>query len=408
MPVRKSLLRPSKPPALPEFIALMAMLSALVAFSIDAMLPALPAIAAELVPEAANRAQLVVGVFFFSLGIGTLFTGPLSDRFGRRAVLLGGIAIYMAGALLAWQSQSLAGLLGARMLQGLGAAGPRVVTASITRDMYAGRQMARIMSFIMIVFSLVPALAPLIGQAVTDAFGWRAIFLAFVGFAGLIGGWFLLRQPETLPPEARQPISTARLAAHLREILGHPTTRLSILVMVLAFAMLMLTLLSVQPVFDRTFGRASLFPFSFGVIAVLSTSAGFINARLVVRLGMRAMIRAMLGVQIGLSAIMLVTAFLAGNSDVAFAIYLVWNFSIFFQAGLTLGNLNALALEPMGHIAGTASSVVTASATVGSLLLAVPLGQAFDGTLRPIAAGVLAMAAAGFWLTGRIRRPDEL
>lgn len=408
MPVHKSLFRPTKPPALPEFIALMAMLSALVAFSIDAMLPALPAIAGELVPDAPNRAQLVVGVFFFSLGLGTLFTGPMSDHFGRKKVLVGGLVVYVAGALAAWQSQSLAGLLAARALQGLGAAGPRVVTASITRDLYAGRQMARIMSFIMIVFSLVPALAPLIGQAITSAFGWRGIFLAFVLFAGAIGSWFFLRQPETLPPDARRKLNLGNLITDLGEIIRHPTTRLSILVMVLAFAMLMVTLLSVQPVFDRTFGRAPLFPFSFGVIAVLSTSAGFINARLVVRLGMRAMIRTMLGVQIGLSTIMLATAFLAGNSDMAFVVYLVWNFSIFFQAGLTIGNLNALALEPMGHIAGTASSVVTASATVGSLMLAVPLGQAFDGTLRPIAAGVLAMAATGFWLTGKIRRPDEL
>ncbi len=399
---------PARAPALPEFIALMAMLSALVAFSIDAMLPALPAIAGELVPDAPNRAQLVVGVFFFSLGLGTLFTGPMSDHFGRKKVLVGGLVVYVAGALAAWQSQSLAGLLAARALQGLGAAGPRVVTASITRDLYAGRQMARIMSFIMIVFSLVPALAPLIGQAITSAFGWRGIFLAFVLFAGAIGSWFFLRQPETLPPDARRKLNLGNLITDLGEIIRHPTTRLSILVMVLAFAMLMLTLLTVQPVFDRTFGRAPLFAISFGVIAVLSTSAGFINARLVVRLGMRAMIRAMLGAQIALSAIMLTTAFVAGGSDAAFVIYLIWNFSIFFQAGLTIGNLNALALEPMGHIAGTASSVVTASATVGSLLLAVPLGQAYDGTLRPIAAGVLVMAATGFWLTGKIRRPDEL
>ncbi len=399
---------PARAPALPEFIALMAMLSALVAFSIDAMLPALPAIAGELVPDAPNRAQLVVGVFFFSLGLGTLFTGPMSDHFGRKKVLVGGLVVYVAGALAAWQSQSLAGLLAARALQGLGAAGPRVVTASITRDLYAGRQMARIMSFIMIVFSLVPALAPLIGQAITSAFGWRGIFLAFVLFAGAIGSWFFLRQPETLPPDARRKLNLGNLITDLGEIIRHPTTRLSILVMVLAFAMLMLTLLTVQPVFDRTFGRAPLFAISFGVIAVLSTSAGFINARLVVRLGMRAMIRAMLGAQIALSAIMLTTAFVACGSDAAFVIYLIWNFSIFFQAGLTIGNLNALALEPMGHIAGTASSVVTASATVGSLLLAVPLGQAYDGTLRPIAAGVLVMAATGFWLTGKIRRPDEL
>ncbi len=400
--------RPSRPPALPEFIALMAMLSALVAFSIDAMLPALPAIAAELAPGAPNRAQLVVGVFFLSFGLGTLVTGPLSDRYGRRAVLLGGMALYMLGALMAALSQSLTGLLAARALQGLGAAGPRVVSASVIRDLYVGRQMARIMSFIMIVFSLVPAIAPLIGQAIADSFGWRAIFLAFVVFAGGAGTWFLLRQPETLPPEAREPISLRMLGARLGEIASHPTTRLSTLVQMLAFGMLVSTLLMVQPSFEQVFDRAALFPLAFGSIALLATSSGFINARLVMRLGMRAMIRGMLGAQIVLSALMLAVALLRPDGALTFAAYLFWTFSIFFQAGLTMGNLNALALEPMGHIVGTAASAVTAASTVGSLALAVPLGQLFDGTLRPQAAGVLAMAATGFWLTGRIRRPDEL
>ena len=398
---------PARRPALAEFIALMAMLSALVAFSIDAMLPSLPAIAAELSPDAPNHAQLVVGVFFFSLGFGTLFSGPLSDQFGRKPVLLGGLVLYGIGALVAWQSQSLTGILTARALQGLGAAGPRVVTASITRDLYSGRQMARIMSFIMIVFSLVPALAPLIGQTIAAHFGWRAVFLAFVLFAVAVGTWFAVRQPETLPRAARRALSLPGLAGDLREIAGNRTSRLSILVMVLAYSMLLTTIITVQPVFDQAFGRADIFPVSFGVIAILSTSAGFINARLVVRLGMRAMVRAVLGAQIGLAAIMLLASLTLGNSGFAFLVYLVWTFSLFFQTGISLGNLNALALEPLGHIAGTASSVITASATIGSFLLAVPLGQAFDGTVRPIAGGVLVMAALGFWLTGKIQRPGE-
>ncbi len=396
---------PRRAPALPEFIALMAMMSAMVAFSIDAMLPALPAIAAELTPTAPNRAQLVVGAFLLALGLGTLVIGPLSDRFGRRPVLTGGLAVYLLGAAAAANSQSLTGLLAARILQGLGCAAPRVIAMAIARDLYAGRKMARIMSFISIVFALVPALAPSVGALITAAYGWRAIYLAFMLFTLAVGGWFLLRQPETLPPEARRPFRPARLWLALREIFAHATTRLSIAVMALASGMLFATLTSVQPIFDVAYGQAARFPLYFGAIAIFATSAGFINARLVERLGMRRMVRSILAVQVGLSAGMIAVTLWLPVGPLSFGLFVVWTFSLFFQAGMTMGNLNALALEAMGHIAGLASSVVSAVATIGALLVAVPLGLAFDGTPRPLAMGVLGMAALGFWLTGRIKRP---
>ncbi len=399
--------RPTKAPPLPEFIALMAMMSALVALSIDAMLPALPQIAADLSPGAANRAQLVVGAFILGLGLGTLFSGPFSDAFGRRPVLIGGIALYLAAALWAARAQSLDALLAARLIQGLGASGPRVVTMAIVRDRYRGARMARIMSYVMIVFSLVPAIAPLLGQTISARWGWRALFVAFMGFAALIAGLSLLRQPETLPGERRRALSIARLWAALVEVFAHRTSRLAILVLMLASGMLFSTLTSVQLIFDRTYGRGQSFPLYFGAIAVLASSAGFLNARLVERLGMRAMVRGMMAVQVGLSALMLLAGFLLPAGGLSFALYLFWTLSLFFQAGLSIGNLNALALEPLGHIAGLASSVTTALGTTGAVLIAAPLGLAFDGSARPLAMGVLGMAALAFWLTGRIRRPGE-
>lgn len=405
---RPFLSAPQKQPSLPEFIAMMAMMAALVAFSIDAMLPALPEIGAELSPDALNQAQLVIGAFVLALGLGTLVAGPLSDRFGRRPVVMFGVAVYVVGALLAWRAESLEALLVARALQGLGSAGPRVVTMAITRDRYAGRQMARIMSFVMIVFSVVPALAPLIGAQVANAFGWRAIFLVFVLFSCAVAGWFFLRQPETLAPEARAPLRFSRITAAIGEVFRHPTTRLSIFVQTLAFAMLFSTIISVQQVFDITYGRPESFPLYFGVIALFAASSGFLNAWLVERLGMRALVRGMLMVQVGLSTLMIITTFLVTNQNLSFALYVFWTFSMFFQAGMTIGNLNALALEPMGHIAGLAASVVTSVSTIGSILIAVPIGLAFDGTARPLAMGVLVLAIAAFYLTGKIRRPAEL
>ena len=398
---------PQNHPSLPEFIALTAMMMALVAFSIDAMLPALPLIADELTPDAPNQAQLVLGAFVLSLGVGTLFAGPLSDRFGRRPVLMLGIFVYGIGALLASNAHSLEALLAARMLQGLGCAGPRVVTMAIVRDRYKGAQMARIMSYAMIIFALVPALAPMIGAQVSQAFGWRAVFLAFIAFSLMVLSWFALRQPETLKPENRRPVKVSALTAAAREIFAHPTTRLSMLAQILALGMLFSIITSVQPIFDVTYGRAASFPYYFGAIAVLSTSAGFLNARLVERLGMRAMIRGMLSVQIGLSTLMIASTYLISDLDLSFAIFAVWTFSLFFQAGLTMGNLNALALEPMGHIAGMAASIITSIATLGSIAIAVPLGLAFDGTPRPLAMGVLVMAVIANLITGRIKRPGE-
>jgi DHA1 family bicyclomycin/chloramphenicol resistance-like MFS transporter len=194
-----------------EFIALMGTIFATVAFSIDAMLPALPEIAAELTPEDANRAQLILTSFVLGMGIGTLVVGPISDALGRKRVILMGAALYLLGAGLALIAPSLEMILLARVIQGLGAAGPRVVSLAMIRDLYAGRAMAQIVSYAMLIFTLFPAVAPLIGAAIIAGFGWRAIFVAFLIFSVVSVGWLTLRQPETLAPEARRPLRAARL-----------------------------------------------------------------------------------------------------------------------------------------------------------------------------------------------------
>jgi DHA1 family bicyclomycin/chloramphenicol resistance-like MFS transporter len=179
---------------------------ATVAFSIDAMLPALPEIAAELTPEDANRAQLILTSFVLGMGIGTLVAGPLSDALGRKRVILMGAALYLLGAGLALIAPSLEMILLARVIQGIGAAGPRVVSLAMIRDLYSGRAMAQIVSYAMLIFTLFPAVAPLIGAAIIAGFGWRAIFVAFLIFSLVSVGWLTLRQPETLAPEARRPL----------------------------------------------------------------------------------------------------------------------------------------------------------------------------------------------------------
>lgn len=396
---------PDRPLGQTEFIALIAMLFATIAFSIDAMLPALPGIAAELSPEAPNAAQLIVTSFVLGMGVGTFFAGPLSDSFGRKPVMLGGAVLYCAGAAMAWAAPTLETVVAARILQGLGAAGPRIVSLAMVRDLYAGRQMARVVSFAMMVFTLVPAVAPLIGSWIIAAHGWRAIFGAFLAFSALSMAWLWLRQPETLPPPRRRPLAAGPLWAALREVMSHRVIMTAIAVQALCFGTLFGTLSSTQQIFDVTFGRGDEFPLWFALIALVSGTASFLNARLVVRLGMRRLVTGMLAAQVVLSAGM-AAATAAGlwPAALAFPAHVAWTVGVFFMAGMTFGNLTALALEPVGHIAGLAASAVGALATVLGVAFAVPLGLAFDGTAVPLATGVAALTAAGFALMRTIPR----
>lgn len=186
-----------------EFVAMMAMLVATVAYTIDAMLPALPAIGTELSPDAPNQAQLVIGSFVLGLGVGTFFVGALSDAYGRKRVIIWGAGVYCAGAVLALLAPTLETLLAARVLQGLGAAAARVVAMAIIRDLYKGREMARLMSFIMLVFTLVPAIAPMAGAGIIALYEWRGIFVSFLVFSGISVLWMATRLAEPLPHDRR-------------------------------------------------------------------------------------------------------------------------------------------------------------------------------------------------------------
>lgn len=371
---------------------MIAMLFATVAFSIDSMLPALPEIARELTPDNPNHAQLILTSFVLGMGFGTLVAGPLSDAFGRKPVILVGAVLYCAASLWALVAPGIEGVLIARVLQGIGAAGPRVVTLALVRDLYKGREMARVVSFAMMIFTLVPAVAPLAGSVIIDIWGWRSVFLAFILFAIAGIGWVMLRQPETLAPPARLPLSPASLRNALSEVMGNRQVVISIAVQTMCFGALFGALSSTQQVFDQYFDRAGSFPFWFALIALMSASASVINAALVVRLGMRRIVTMTLLVQVCLSLGfgLLVLSGLVGMATV-FALYIGWTTTVFMVAGLTLGNLNALAMEPLGHIAGMAASISGSIATVLAVALAVPIGLAFDGTPVPLAFGVFVL-----------------
>ncbi len=388
---------------LPEFTVLMAMLFAIIAFSIDAMLPAMGQIASELSPNDPNRAQLVVMSFVLGMGVGTLFTGPMADAWGRKPVIIWGGVVFCIGSVIAWYAQSLELVLAARILQGLGAAGPRIASMAIMRDLYAGRQMARVMSLAMMVFVFVPAVAPMIGSWIMAGFGWRAIFLSFVVFATINCGWLAVRQPETIAKPDRRPLRLAEIRDGVKEVLTIPRVVIAIVVLSFAFTLIFLTLVTLQQIFEHSFGRSESFPYWFALISVLSAPGGYLNAKIVERLGMRYLIAAAFSVQMVLATLMTCVVLLAPTGDVYFGIYLLWILSVMLTAGFTIGNLNALSLEPLGHIAGLASSVISAVSTIISAAITAGLGRFLDGTPLAPAMSIACLSIASVWLIGRIR-----
>jgi MFS transporter, DHA1 family, multidrug resistance protein len=387
-------------PSQTEFVALVAMLFATIAISIDAMLPALPEIAATLSPEAPNAAQLVVTSFVLGMGLGTLFTGPLSDTFGRKRVILIGSGLYALAALACYFAPSLEVLLAARLLQGLAAAAPRTVAIAMVRDLFSGREMAKIMSFVMMIFTIVPALAPLMGQGIISLGGWHAIFLAYILFAGLAMLWLGLRQPETLPVENRRPLHLATLWTGTKELFNHRIVTVSTLLQTLTLGCLFATLSSLQGIFEQQFDRSESFPLWFSVIAVASMGGSLLNSRIVMTLGMRRVVQRTYAAVLLLSLLALATlgtGLLQGH--LSFAMQMLWCIGLFSMMGLTMGNLNALAMEPVGHTAGLAASVISSLATVGSVILAIPIGLAFNGTSTPLILGVTVLISLNLILS---------
>lgn len=380
-----------------EFIGLMAMMFAMIAFSVDAMLPVLGHIAEELTPNEVNKAQLVISSFMFGMGLATLFSGPISDSLGRRPVVLAGIALYIVGAACASIAPSLEWLMLARFVQGLGVAGPRIVGLSIIRDLYAGRDMAKITSFVMMIFTIVPALAPSVGALISSFGGWRAIFLAFIVFGAAVAFWFATRQVETLPPEKRRPFKAVSLLSAAKEVFNNRVVLVCIAVMTLTFGILLSFINSAQQVYETVFHRLDTFPYWFAFVALVSASSSMVNARFVGRLGMRYIVRVTLFAQSILSGILILAlSFGVGamdNDSLMFGLFIFWQLSVFYMLGMIMGNLNALALEPMGHIAGMAASITGAVSTVLGLLCAVPVGLMFNGTLWPLACAVFCFSA---------------
>ncbi|MEM7336038.1 MAG: multidrug effflux MFS transporter [Chloroflexota bacterium] len=379
-------LAPTKQLPFAEFVTLMALLIALVAVSIDAMLPALPEIGAELGVRQANDSQLIITWLFIGMGIGQLFYGPISDSVGRKPIIYLGLGIFSIGCILSITATTYSMMLFARLLQGLGIAGPRSVAVAIVRDQFSGRMMARVMSFIMSVFILVPIIAPAIGQGILLFAGWRSIFGFYLVLTLIAFLWYALRQPETLLPESRIPFKIVTISAAFREVFSNRIALGYTIAAGLISGAFLGYLNSAQPVFQVQYGLGTRFPLIFAIIAISNGLASFLNARLVLRFGMRKLSHGANNALALISILYLLYAYqMQGNPPLwTFIAYFLVNF---FAVGILFGNLNALAMEPLGHIAGVGAAVVGSLATLISTPLGAWIGLEFNGTVLPVISG---------------------
>lgn len=383
-------------PGMREFIAMMAALMASNAVAVDAMLPALPEIGASVGVAEENQRQLVVTFYLVGLGLAQLFYGPLSDRFGRRPVLTGSLLLYALFSLLAGLAGSFWMLLAARVLQGAAAAGSRVIAISVIRDRFQGSKMAQTMSFISIVFMLVPVLAPSLGQLILAFAGWRTIFIAFAVYGIAVLSWALLRLPESLPLERRRPLSFSKVREAVGITLTNPLSIGNTLSITLVMGALFAFINSIQQVIFDVFKRPDLIGAVFASIAGPMALASYFNGRLVQGIGARRMSFYGLCGFVLLASLHLAVAGLVGEDLVLFV---VLQALMMGSCGLIMGNLGSIAMQPMGHIAGTAASVQGLITTVGGALIGLAIGQMFDGTTTPmltgfVVCGLLSLLAA--------------
>ena len=372
----------------PEFIGLVAGLMALNALAIDIMLPALPYMGEALGVTDENERQLVIASYMFGFGFAQLAFGPLADRYGRRGPLLVGLAIYLVCAFAATFAPTFGVLLALRFVQGLGAAATRVIATSVVRDRFAGREMAEIMSLTFMVFMAIPIIAPGIGQILLLTGPWQVIFLFNAGLALVISAWAYYRLPETLRPEHRRALSVSSVTDGFRIVFSNRMALFYGLAGMFLFAALFGFITASQQIFVDIYGLGTLFPLAFAAMAGTMAVSQFVNSRIVRPIGIRRLSHFSMVVFVMLSGVWLVLALLGPVPlPLFFSLFLVVQVCFGWQAS----NMNALSMEPLGAVAGTAASVFGFLQTVGGALLGTIIGQQFDGTLVPTASGYFAM-----------------
>ncbi|WP_305856155.1 multidrug effflux MFS transporter [Balneatrix alpica] len=380
-----------------EFVIYIAFCMAINALAIDIMLPALPDIGQALAVSDANHTQAIIIVYLLGVGVSQLLFGPLADALGRKPVMLAGLSIFLLATLICTLTENFTLMLLARLLQGIGAGAPRVLTISMVRDSYRGAYMGKVMSLALMIFMAIPILAPSLGQLILWIAPWRTLFIVLLLAGMLLLLWTHWRIPETLRPAHRRSFRLNVIATGYAEVLKHRQSMVYTLAMAAITGSLFGFLSSAQQIFVEVFEQKETFTLLFALIALCMSIAAFVNSRLVVRLGLQ---RLSHGALAGFWLVNLVFVLLAANSLISLPGFMLIQGLSLFLFGFIGSNFNSLAMDPLGHLAGTASSCIGFMTTTGGAVIGFAIGQHFDGSVLPLAIGnaILATLAGALLL----------
>jgi DHA1 family bicyclomycin/chloramphenicol resistance-like MFS transporter len=373
----------------------MAMLMSLVALTIDAILPALSQLGSALAVEDANHVQWVLSAVFLGMSFGLMIYGPVSDSFGRKNALYLGIGIFLIGDLISWHANDFSWMLIGRIAQGFGAAACRVVSLAMIRDKYEGQKMGQVMSLIMMIFVIVPALAPSVGQGILFFGNWRSIFAFVFIFAIIALIWLSTRQEETLLKQHRRIFSASSVYMGMVETFKVPTTRYYILASGFMFGAFVGYLSTAQQLLQEHYQLGEQFSIYFGTLAITIGLSSFMNSKLVMHFKMQTLCLVSVGIM-SIISFLLMTYLMLTTSEPSLVLVMVYLSATFFCFGPLFGNLNTLAVQPLGHIAGIATSIIASCQTLISVAIGGTIGYFYNESVLPLNIGFLACAIGAF------------
>lgn len=385
-----------------EFIALMAALMSVTALAIDAILPALSTIGLEIGVIEKSDNQLLVTMIFLGLGIGPLLFGPLSDATGRKPSVYLGFVIFISASIMCIYAQSLEMMIAGRILQGIGLSAPRTISIAIIRDLFEGDYMARILSFVTVVFLLIPIIAPAMGQIVMDMYNWEAIFVIQVIISLLVALWFWRRQKETLQPAYRIPFSADRIYKGFIETIKYRRTMGFTIIQGFIVGSFLVYLSASQQIFQEQYGLVNEFPYIFAGLAIAIGTAIFLNATFVIRFGIEKLVSwALLGFFI---VSLLYILFFSAVDRPAIWILVTFFGLQFFCIGFLFGNLRALAMQPVGHIAGMGAAITGLISTLMAVPISAFIGKYVETTTLPLFIGFSICSGISLLILGWIKK----
>ncbi|TRX57683.1 multidrug effflux MFS transporter [Fulvivirga sp. M361] len=398
--INKSTTQKSIPTA--EFISIIAMLMALVGFSINMILPAFKDITEELALSNENRVQLMVSLLYLGLALGQIIYGPASDSMGRKSSLYLGLIVFIAGCMISFFAPTLSVLITGQIIQGIGLGAPRIVTLAIVRDNFEGDHMGKVMSFVMLVFIVVPTISPALGQGVLFVAGWRFIFIVFIILTSVMLLWVYLRLPETLEKNKRKPISFIQLKNRFLEVIKNKYALGYTIVLGLSSTAFISYLNLSQQIFQLQYGLGPLYPMYFAILSLSLGCALLVNSQLVMRFGMNYLSKSALwATSISASVFAIVT--IVTNGSPPFWALMVFMMLVLFCFGILVGNLNAMALKPLGHIAGIGAAIIGSISTMISVPFSIVVGNSYSGSVLPLVLGfaLFGSLALGvyYWVT---------